>query len=35
MELIANIIDWFPNIIFSDTPEIIMLIIPNAGRIKM
>ena len=31
----AKIIDWFPKIIFCKIPEIIMLMIPNAGIIKM
>ena len=31
----AKIIDWFPKIIFCAIPEIIMLMIPNAGIIKM
>ena len=30
----AKIIDWFPKIIFCKIPEIIMLMIPNAGIIK-
>jgi len=31
----AKIIDWFPKIIFCKIPEIIMLMIPNAGIIKI
>ena len=31
----AKIIDGFPKIIFCKIPEIIMLMIPNAGIIKM
>jgi len=30
----AKIIDWFPKIIFCAIPEIIMLMIPNAGIIN-
>ena len=35
LSLMAKIIDWFPKIIFCAIPEIIMLMIPNAGIIKM
>jgi hypothetical protein len=35
IQLMAKIIDWFPKIIFCAIPEIIMLMIPNAGIIKM
>ena len=35
IQLMAKIIDGFPKIILSKIPEIIMLMIPNAGIIKM